>query len=92
TYTGDGAVFYFTNTTAELDLSNLTADSSSGALALADEGRWGTEGSNGADVTWSVAGSELSGSVTAGDSSAIEVALGSDGAIDGETSGDVSIG
>ncbi|MDN6487335.1 MAG: hypothetical protein L0K34_07625 [Ancrocorticia sp.] len=92
TYTGDGPVFYFTNTTADLDLSNVTVDSSSGALAIADEGRWGTEGSNGADVTWSVAGSELSGSVTAGDSSAIEVALGSDGAIDGETSGDVSIG
>ena len=38
TYTGDGAVFYFTNTTAELDLSNLTADSSSRSAGASRRG------------------------------------------------------
>ena len=91
-YTGSGPVFYFTNTTGELELTNVVVDSSSGALALATEDRWGTEGSNGAAVTWTVTGSNLTGTIEAGDSSSIAIIRGSDASIEGDTSGSVTIG
>ena len=91
TYTGDGPVLYFTNTTAKLALTNITVDSDATVLASAAEDRWGNSGSNGADVTLTVSGSQLTGDVDAGDSSTITVSLTDGATIDGQTSGSVTM-
>lgn len=91
-YTGDGSVLFFTNTSAGVTLTNasFSADSAS-ALANADEGSWGDEGSNGATVPMIVSNSALSGAVTAGDSSSITVSLTESSTLSGTTSGAVEV-
>lgn len=92
TYTGDGPLLYFTNTTADVTLTNssFVSDTASG-LATADEDRWGDSGSNGATVTIAVSGSTLEGAVTAGDSSSVTMSLADSSTLTGSTSGTVEI-
>jgi hypothetical protein len=90
-YDGDGPVFYFTNTDAALALTDVTVDSAATTLGSAQEDRWGTSGSNGADVVWTISGSTLGGSVEAGSSSSIDVTLTGGATLSGTTSGDVSV-
>lgn len=86
-----GAVFYFTNTHASVTLDDLTLDTASTVLASAQEDRWGTAGSNGAEVEIAVAGSTLAGEITAGSSSSIAVTTSGGGRVTGATSGAVTV-
>lgn len=61
-----GAIFYFTNTKANVVLSNTTLDFDSSKVNLMtvqgnDSNNWGTAGSNGADVTFTGIGETLNG-------------------------------
>ena len=63
-----GAMFYFTNTTANVVLSDTVLDFDSTAAKLAyvagnDANNWGTPGSNGATVNFTAINQELSGDV-----------------------------
>ena len=91
TFTGSGALVYFTNTTAELALDDVEVDAATGILFSAQQDRWGTEGRNGADATITVADSTLTGSVEAGPGSSIAVVTTEGGSVRGATSGDVTI-
>jgi len=91
TFTGSGALAYFTNTTAELALDDVEVDASSGILASAQQDRWGNAGSNGAKAKITVADSTLTGSVEAGPGSSIAVVTTEGGSVTGATSGDVTI-
>ncbi len=91
TFAGPEAVLYFTNTTAELTLDNVGLDTSAAVLASAQEDRWGTSGSNGAQVTLTVSGSALAGDLEAGSSSSIEVVTTGGGSVTGATSGSVTL-
>lgn len=64
-----GSMFYFTNTTADVVLSNTTLnfDSSKAALITAagnDSNNWGSAGSNGATVTFTGRNQKLNGKVS----------------------------
>ncbi len=75
-----GSMFYLTNTTADVVLSNTTLDfdSSAADLILAegnDANSWGTAGSNGATVKFTAIGEELSGDVEADTISSVDLHL-----------------
>ena len=91
TFTGSGAVFYFTNTSAELTLTNVALDTDSSLLAAAQEDNWGTSGSNGADASITISGSSLTGDIEAGSSSSIDVVTTDGGSVTGSTGGSVTI-
>lgn len=91
TYTGDGPVFHFTNTDADLTLTNVIAETETPVLASAQAGLPGQDGSGEAEVMWTVSGSSLSGSVEAEAGSAIEVRLVDGASMDVSTHGSVSI-
>ncbi len=92
TYTGTGPLLYFTNTSAKVTMTDSSFSSTSASdLAKAAEDRWGNSGSNGATVTIEVAGSKLSGAVTADDSSSICVKLTDSSQLSGTTSGSVKV-
>jgi hypothetical protein len=91
TFTQTEAVFYFTNTTAELTLDNVTVDTSSTLLASAQEDRWGNSGNNGADVSITISGSTFTGDIEAGDSSSIAVTTTDGGSVTGSTGASVTI-
>lgn len=64
----DGTMFYVTNTEANILLSNTTLDfdSDSSCLALIegnDSNSWGSAGSNGADVTFTLDDEQVSGDI-----------------------------
>jgi len=63
-----GAMFYFTNTRANVVLSNTTLDFDSSKANLMtiqgnDSNNWGSAGSNGADVTFTGIGETLNGNI-----------------------------
>ncbi|WP_243386723.1 beta strand repeat-containing protein [Bifidobacterium primatium] len=75
-----GSMFYFTNTTADVVLSNTTLDfdSSKAALITAagnDSNNWGQAGSNGATVNFTGRGQKLSGDVKADTISTVNLYL-----------------
>lgn len=75
-----GAMFYLTNTSANIVLSGTTLnfDSDAAALLMAegnDSNNWGTAGSNGADVTFTGLGETLSGDIIADTISTADVYL-----------------
>ncbi|WP_236034463.1 beta strand repeat-containing protein [Bifidobacterium saguinibicoloris] len=80
-----GSMFYFTNTTADVVLSNTTLDfdSSKAALITAagnDANNWGSAGSNGATVTFTGRNQTLEGTVSADTISSVTLNL-----LDGST-------
>ncbi|PLS29410.1 adhesin [Bifidobacterium parmae] len=80
-----GSMFYFTNTTADVVLSNTTLDfdSSKAALITAagnDANNWGSAGSNGATVTFTGRNQTLAGTVSADTISSVTLNL-----LDGST-------
>ncbi|NEG54897.1 adhesin [Bifidobacterium sp. SMA15] len=80
-----GSMFYFTNTTADVVLSNTTLDfdSSKAALITAagnDANNWGSAGSNGATVTFTGRNQTLDGTVSADTISSVTLNL-----LDGST-------
>ncbi|QTB91992.1 adhesin [Bifidobacterium saguini] len=87
-----GSMFYFTNTTADVVLSNTTLDfdSSKAALITAagnDSNNWGSAGSNGATVVFTGRNQTLNGTVAADTISSVTLNL-----LDGSTwNGEASI-
>ncbi|NMN02385.1 beta strand repeat-containing protein [Bifidobacterium panos] len=75
-----GSMFYFTNTEANVVLSNTTLDFDSDAAALItaagnDSNSWGQAGSNGATVTFTGRNQELKGNVSADTISSVTLNL-----------------
>lgn len=65
-----GSMFYLTNTTADIVLSNTTLDFDADAANLLtatgnDSNSWGTAGSNGAMVKFTLLGEDVSGDISA---------------------------
>ena len=75
-----GAMFYFTNTAANVVLSNTKLDFDSDKAGLMqvtgnDSNNWGTAGSNGANVTFTGIGQTLSGDITVDTISSLDLYL-----------------
>jgi hypothetical protein len=95
THTGtaaSGAVIWATNTATSAYLTNdiITSDSTTYDLKAYASSRWGTSGSNGATMTVSLDDTTLSGAYTDSISS-ITVNTSNDGALNGSTSGSVTL-
>ena len=89
----DGAMFYITNTTSVIELNGgNTLESANGQLVNAATGRWGSDGSNGGDLSLNITGDSISDSVTADDISSVAVNVLDGGEFSGETSGEVMVG
>ena len=88
-----GPVFYVTNTSSVIALEGGNEIScSSGTLLSAGAGRWGSDGSNGGRVTVTVSGDALEGDVEADDISSVTVTLSGGAVLDGDVSGNVTVG
>lgn len=75
-----GSMFYFTNTTADVVLSNTTLDFDTSKATLIntsgnDANNWGSAGSNGATVTFTGRNQTLEGNVTADTISSVDLYL-----------------
>ncbi|WP_236036741.1 adhesin [Bifidobacterium simiiventris] len=75
-----GSMFYFTNTTADVVLSNTTLDFDTSKATLInasgnDANNWGSAGSNGATVTFTGRDQTLEGDVTADTISSVDLYL-----------------
>ncbi|NMM98519.1 beta strand repeat-containing protein [Bifidobacterium olomucense] len=75
-----GSMFYFTNTTADVVLSNTTLDFDSSKAALItvagnDSNNWGSAGSNGATVVFTGRNQTLNGTVSADTISSVTLNL-----------------
>ena len=90
-YDGEGMLFYITNTSTEVDVTNCTFDITGDTLISAATGRWGNEGSNGGTLAMTCHGQTLSGNVTADSISSVTLDLSDDSALDGDTEGSVTI-
>lgn len=89
----DGAMFYITNTTSVVELNGgNTLESANGQLVNAATGRWGSDGSNGGNLSLNIMGDSISDSVTADDISSVAVNVLDGGEFTGETSGEVMVG
>ncbi|MBR1382993.1 MAG: hypothetical protein IJ555_04170 [Ruminococcus sp.] len=89
----DGAMFYITNTTSVIELNGgNTLESANGQLVNAATGRWGSDGSNGGNLSLNITGDSISDSVTADDISSVAVNVLDGGEFTGETSGEVMVG
>lgn len=89
----DGAMFYITNTTSVIELNgDNTLESANGQLVNAATGRWGSDGSNGGNLSLNITGDSISDSVTADDISSVAVNVLDGGEFTGETSGEVMVG
>ena len=67
--------FYVTNTDANINIKNCTLKFGSGQFLLADEGDWGTSGSNGGTVTKTLTNQEIEGDIVVGSSSSLTLTL-----------------
>ena len=89
----DGAMFYIKNTTSVVELNGgNTLESANGQLVNAATGRWGSDGSNGGNLSLNIMGDSISDSVTADDISSVAVNVLDGGEFTGETSGEVMVG
>lgn len=83
-------LLYVTNTTSQATLTDCTLNTS-GALASADEDRWGTSGSNGGTLALTLDATTSDGAITAGSTSSITVTAINGGGATGTTSGSVTV-
>ena len=89
----DGAMFYITNTTSVINLNGgNTLESANAQLVNAATGRWGSDGSNGGNLSLNITGDSISDSITADDISSVAVNVLDGGEFTGETSGEVMVG
>lgn len=73
---GNGNVFYVTNTNASITLNGAKiVNAGGGALLSAAAGPWGSSGSNGGNVTFSMKNETLSGNISIDSSSAMNLYL-----------------
>ena len=63
------------NTDANINIKNCTLKFGSGQFLLADEGDWGTSGSNGGTVTMTLTNQEIEGDIVVGSSSSLTLTL-----------------
>ncbi len=70
-----GALFYVTNTTADVTLTDTALKASSGVLAKATADRWGRTGQNGGKLRLTAVREALTGDVIADSGSSINAAL-----------------
>lgn len=71
-----GAMFYCTNTSSEINLTDAKLVlSEDNTLLIVSEGRWGNEGSNGGICTLNADNQELSGRITVDDISSLSLNL-----------------
>ena len=74
----NGDVFFVTNNTAKIALSNttITQNDSSGCFLRAQEGKWGTSGSNGGAVTLTLTNETIdAGCIYIGDTSSLTMTM-----------------
>lgn len=75
-YTGStGPLFFVTNSTAYITLTNVVVNCASGTLVNAMSSRWGTEGSNGGNVNIKTISQQLKGNLIADGKSRISLSL-----------------
>jgi hypothetical protein len=70
-----GPLFYVTNTNAEVTLTGVDASAASGKLINVSDGRWGTDGSNGGNLTFTADQQTLSGDIEVNNISTLSVIL-----------------
>jgi hypothetical protein len=70
-----GPLFFVTNSTGVINLSNVTVTAASGELINAGVNRWGNEGTNGGTVILTADSQNLAGSITADKLSSVELTL-----------------
>ena len=68
-------MFYITNTEANIALTGCTFTYGSGTFLKAEEGSWGTSGSNGGTVTLTLTNQDITGDIVVGSSSSLTIAL-----------------
>ena len=68
-------MFYITNTEAEISLNNCNFTFGSDTFLVADEGSWGTSGSNGGTVALTLTNQKIEGNIEVGDSSSLTITL-----------------
>ena len=68
-------MFYITNTKANIALSGCTFTYGSGTFLKAEEGSWGTSGSNGGTVTLTLTNQDIIGDIVVGSSSSLTIKL-----------------
>lgn len=71
----EGAIFFITNTDAEINLSGTPLSGTGVLINAAATDRWGTEGSNGGTVTLNAASETMTGDVTADEISSVTLNL-----------------
>lgn len=75
TSTHTGALFYVTNTTAKINLTNVKLSNASNVLIRLAGDRWGTSGSNGGKLTFTAKNQTLKGNVEVAKGSTLKLAL-----------------
>lgn len=78
-----GAMFYVTNTQAQVTLENTNLNFSSGILINVASDRWGIKGANGGDFTFSGINQKLSGDIFADSISSVKVNLTQQSSLEG---------
>ena len=71
----EGPMFYITNTDSQINLKGATLKTSSGVLINAAIGKWGTQGSNGGNITFNADSQTLEGTVTCDNISTVALNL-----------------
>ena len=74
-YYSSAPIFYITNTAANIDLTNCTFTYGSGEFLVADEGSWGSSGSNGGTVSLSLNNQKIEGDIVVGSSSSLTIIM-----------------
>ena len=72
---GTAPMFYITNTEANIALTGCTFTYGSGTFLKAEEGSWGTSGSNGGTVTLTLTNQDITGDIVVGSSSSLTIKL-----------------
>ena len=74
-YYSSAPMFYVTNTAANIALTNCKLNYGSGKFLVADEGSWGSSGSNGGTVTLTLTNQNIEGNISVGNSSSLTLSL-----------------
>ncbi len=83
-----GPLFYVTNSTGIITLTNVSVTAASGTLLKAAAGNWGTSGSNGGTADLTASGQTLTGNLVADSISSITAALKNSSALNGSIDAD----
>ena len=74
-YYSSAPMFYITNTAANIALTNCKLNYGSNKFLVADEGSWGSSGSNGGTVTLTLTNQNIEGNINVGNSSSLTISL-----------------